>query len=191
MPPSGRLGQRAVDDLATWVRAGAVWPRKTEQVSQETAKGISEEDRSFWSFQPLSKPAVVGDSPIDELVRASLQENGLTPNPPADRRTWLRRISFDLMGLPPTPEEVSVFLADESPNAFSTVVDRLLSSPHFGERWGRYWLDVARYGENDFHGVGIAEYPQAWRYRDWVIEAFNSDMPYDVFVKAQIAGDFL
>lgn len=191
MPPSGRLGQRAVDDLATWVRAGAVWPRKTEQVSQTKAKGISEEDRSFWSFQSLRKPAVVGDSPIDELVRASLRENGLTPNPPADRRTWLRRISFDLMGLPPTPEEVSVFLADDSPQAFSTVVDRLLSSPHFGERWGRYWLDVARYGENDFHGVGIAEYPQAWRYRDWVIEAFNSDMPYDVFVKAQIAADLM
>ena len=191
MPPSGRLGQHAVDDLTTWVRAGAVWPRETKQGGPAGAKGISEEDRSFWSFQPLREPAAGADSPIDELVRASLQENGLTPNPPADRRTLLRRISFDLIGLPPTPEEVSEFLADDSPQAFSTVVDRLLSSPHFGERWGRYWLDIARYGENDFHGVGIAEYPQAWRYRDWVIEAFNSDMPYDVFVKAQVAADLM
>ena len=191
MPPTGRLGQRAVDDLTSWVRAGAVWPRETKQGRQAKAKGISEEDRSFWSFQPLMNPAVGADSPVDELVQASLQENGLTPNPPADRRTLLRRISFDLIGLPPTPGEVSEFLADDSPEAFSTVADRLLSSPHFGERWGRYWLDVARYGENDFHGVGIAEYPQAWRYRDWVIEAFNSDMPYDVFVKAQIAADLM
>ena len=191
MPPSGRLGQHAVDDLTTWVRAGAVWPRETKQGGPAGAKGVSEEDLSFWSFQPLREPAAGADSPIDELVRASLHENGLTPNPPADRRTLLRRISFDLIGLPPTPEEVSEFLAGDSPQAFSTVVDRLLSSPHFGERWGRYWLDIARYGENDFHGVGIAEYPQAWRYRDWVIEAFNSDMPYDVFVKAQIAADLM
>ena len=136
MPPSGRLGQRAVDDLTTWVRAGAVWPRKTEQVSQTKAKGISEEDRSFWSFQPLSKPAVVGDSPIDELVRESLRKNGLTPNPPADRRTWLRRISFDLMGLPPTPEEVSAFLADDSPKAFSTVVGPLAELPELRRALG-------------------------------------------------------
>ena len=113
---------------------------------------------------------------------------------PADKRTLIRRASLDLTGLPPTPEEVEAFLKDSSPTAFGTVVDRLLASPHYGERWGRYWLDVARYAEDDVRGgspKGREVYPNAWRYRDWVIEAFNRDMPYDAFVRAQIAGDLL
>ena len=191
MPPSGRLAERNVEDLARWIRAGAAWPQEAKHGGDADVQGVGEEDRSYWAFQPLRNPATGGDSPIDELVRAVLRENGLTPNPAADRRTLLRRVSFDLTGLPPTPEQVSDFLLDDSPRAFASVVDRLLGSPHFGERWGRYWLDVARYGENDYRGVGIEEYPQAWRYRDWVIGALNSDLPYDLFVKAQLAADLL
>ena len=191
MPPSGQLPQHVIQDLATWVQEGSVWPRESARAGRPSPSLISQEDRSFWSFLPLKKPVVDSDSPIDELVRAVLNENGLKANPPASKRTLLRRVSFNLIGLPPTPEEVTAFLADTSPQAFPAVVDRLLRSPHFGERWGRYWLDVARYGENDYRGINTQEYPQAWRYRDWVVEAFNSDMPYDLFVKAQIAADLL
>ena len=109
----------------------------------------------------------------------------------ADKRTLIRRATFDLTGLPPTPEEVKAFLEDSSPEAFAKLVDRLLASPHYGERWGRYWLDVARYGEDDIRGTSQESYPNAFRYRDWVIKAFNDDLPYDLFVKAQIAGDLL
>ena len=191
MPPSGQLSQQEVQSLAAWIQDGAVWPKQPEKAARPGPAVISPEDRSFWSFLPIKKPAVDSALPIDQLVRATLQKSGLKPNPPAGKRTLLRRVNFDLIGLPSTPEEVSAFLSDDSPQAFAKVVDGLLASPHFGERWGRYWLDVARYGENDYHGVGIAEYPQAWRYRDWVIGAFNSNMPYDVFVKAQIAADLM
>ena len=197
MPPSGRLSPREIQSLASWIQQGAVWPEAPEKAKRLDGTVITQEDRAFWSFQPVKKPLVDTASPIDQasridrLVKASLQKNGLKPNPPAAKRTLLRRVSFDLIGLPPTPADVTAFLSDDSPRAFAKVVDGLLASPHFGERWGRYWLDVARYGENDYHGVGIAEYPQAWRYRDWVIGAFNSDMPYDVFVKAQIAADLM
>ena len=197
MPPSGKLIQREIQALAAWIKQGAVWPEAPEKAGRLDGTLITQEDRSFWSFQPIKKPVVDTVSPIDQashidrLVKASLQKNGLKPNPPAARRALFRRVSFDLIGLPPTPEDVTAFLSDDSPQALAKVVDGLLAAPHFGERWGRYWLDVARYGENDYHGVGIAEYPQAWRYRDWVIGAFNSDMPYDVFVKAQIAADLM
>jgi cytochrome c553 len=197
MPPSGQLSPQEIRSLAAWIQQGAVWPDAPEKATQLDGTVITQEDRAFWSFQPIKKPLVDTASPIDQaspidrLVKRSLQKNGLKPNPPAAKRTLLRRVNFDLIGLPPTPEEVSAFLSDDSPQAFAKVVDGLLASPHFGERWGRYWLDVARYGENDYHGVGIAEYPQAWRYRDWVVGAFNSDMPYDVFVKAQIAADLM
>ncbi|MCA2970472.1 MAG: DUF1549 domain-containing protein [Acidobacteriaceae bacterium] len=138
----------------------------------------------WWSFTPLR--AVEGT--IDGHVRAGLVRKGLTPNPRADARTLLRRIHYDLTGLPPTEAEATAFLAD--PNV-PKLVDRLLASPHFGERWGRHWLDVARYGEDDFHGTAPHPYANAWRYRDWVVQAFNHDMPYDLFVKAQVAGDLL
>ncbi len=197
MPPSGQLSPQEIQSLAAWIQQGAMWPEVPDEAERLDGTVITQEDRAFWSFQPIKKPLVDTASPIDQaspidrLVKASLQKNGLKPNPPAAKRTLLRRVSFDLIGLPPTPQDVTAFLSDDSPRAFAKVVDGLLASPHFGERWGRYWLDVARYGENDYHGVGIAEYPQAWRYRDWVIEAFNSDMPYDVFVKAQIAADLM
>ncbi|MFN9461154.1 MAG: DUF1549 domain-containing protein, partial [Acidobacteriota bacterium] len=138
----------------------------------------------WWSFTPLR----AAEGSIDGHVRAGLAKKGLTPNPPADARTLLRRIHYDLTGLPPTEAEANAFLAD--PNV-PKLVDTLLASPHFGERWGRHWLDVARYGEDDFHGTAPHPYANAWRYRDWVVQAYNADMPYDLFVKAQVAGDLL
>jgi hypothetical protein len=193
MPPSGKLSPQQIEDLTAWVQAGAYWPEKSETVPHKSKDFvITAESRAFWSFQPLQVPKLPKTgSAIDYLVRKKLDEVGLKPNPPADRRTLLRRLSFDLLGFPPSPEEIEIFLSDTSPKTVARTVDRMLESPHFGERWGRFWLDVARYGENDYSGTQVRDYPQAWRYRDWVIEAFNSDMPYDLFVKAQIAADLM
>ena len=129
-------------------------------------------------------------SPLDRFILAELEKKGLTPAPPADKRTLIRRATFDLTGLPPTPEEVDAFLADQSPDAFAKVVDRLLASPHYGERWGRHWLDLARYADSNGMDENVA-YANAFRYRDYVIRAFNADKPYDQFVMEQIAGDQL
>ena len=129
--------------------------------------------------------------PLDRFILAKLEEKGLHPVAPADKRTLIRRATFDLIGLPPTPEEIDAFLADASPDAFAQVVDRLLASPHYGERWGRHWLDVARYGEDQAHTFQARLYPGGYRYRDWVVQAFQDDMPYDRFVTEQIAGDLL
>ena len=130
-------------------------------------------------------------NPIDRFILASLEAKGLKPAPPADRRTLIRRAYFDLIGLPPTPDEVNAFLSDKSPNAWAALIDRLLASPHYGERWGRYWLDVARYGEDQAHSFEPRLYPQGFRYRDWLAHALNSDMPYDRFIREQIAADLL
>ena len=191
MPPPGKLTDEEIADLAAWVKAGAEWP-------EATAGRITDSQRAFWSFQPVRKPAAppVRDTswahtPIDRFVLARLQARGLRPNPPADKRTLIRRVSYDLIGLPPTPEEVDAFLKDNSREAFARVVDRLLASPHYGERWGRHWLDVARYSDDKLNSTQEEPVPNAFRYRDWVIQAFNQDMPYDLFVKAQVAGDLL
>ena len=128
-------------------------------------------------------------NPIDDFVLARLEKEGLTPSPEADRVTLLRRLSLDLIGLPPTPEEVDAFLADKSPNAYEKQVDRLLASPHYGERWGRHWLDAARYADSD--GFEKDKPRSVWFYRDWVINALNRDLPYDQFIIEQIAGDLL
>ena len=128
---------------------------------------------------------------IDHFVLARLEAQGLKPLPAADKRTWIRRVTFDLIGLPPTPEEVEAFIKDSSTKARAKVVDRLLASPRYGERWGRHWLDVARYSDDLLNTLKEDPLPNAFRYRDWVINAFNEDLPYDQFVKAQIAGDFL
>ena len=153
---------------------------------------------TFWSFQPLqtSPPPRVADaswpqSRLDRFVLARLESEELSPVRGADRRTLLRRVTFDLIGLPPVPESVEAFVRDPSPDAFGRVVDRLLASPHYGERWGRHWLDVARYGEEDTLGEFPVPYENAWRYRDWVVDVFNQDLPYSQFVQAQIAGDLL
>jgi len=140
---------------------------------------------------PPVKDAKWVRNPIDAFLLAKLEAQNLKPARAADKRTLLRRATLDLTGLPPTPEEVDAFLRDGSPDAFAKVVDRLLASPRYGERWGRYWLDVARYSDDKLNSTAEEPYPNAFRYRDWVIQAFNRDMPYDLFVKAQIAGDLL
>jgi len=164
---------------------------------------ITPAQRAFWSFQPIRKPLVPavshGDwakTDIDRFVLARLEKEGLTPGGAADKRTLIRRATLDLIGLTPTPEEIDAFEKDESPEAFATVVDRLLASPRYGEAWGRMWLDVARYGEDDYRSLdpkqrGFNPYPNAYLYRDWVIKAFNDDLAYDQFVRAQLAGDLL
>jgi mono/diheme cytochrome c family protein len=154
------------------------------------------EQKGFWAFQPVKSPAppVVKDkawpnSPLDHFVLAKLEAKGLKPSPKADKRTLIRRATFDLTGLPPTPAEIDAYFEDDSPEAFTRVVDRLLSSPHYGERWGRHWLDIARFGESD--GFDGGAYDHAWKYRDYVVRAFNADKPYDEFVREQLAGDLL
>ena len=167
------------------------------------ACSLKPEQRALWSFQPLSKapaPAVSHNSwaksDIDRFILARLEKEGLSPVRAADKRTLIRRAALDLTGLPPTPEEIDAFEQDAAPDAFAKVVDRLLASPRYGEAWGRMWLDVARYGEDDYRsldpkGRGLNPYPNAYLYRDWVIKSFNDDLPYDQFVRAQLAGDLL
>jgi hypothetical protein len=191
-----------IADFERWVAQGAPDPRTAAAAARPSASVPAsaidvEKGRSFWSFQPPTRRQVpqVADgawprTDIDRFLLARLEDQGMRPVGDADRRTLLRRVSFDLVGLPPTPEEVEAFLADPSPSAFESVVDRLLASPRFGERWGRHWLDVARYAESSGKQVNI-NYPNAWRYRDYVIDALNRDKPYDRFVKEQVAGDLL
>ncbi|HEV2394209.1 MAG TPA: PSD1 and planctomycete cytochrome C domain-containing protein [Verrucomicrobiae bacterium] len=196
MPPKGKkLSDAAIADLTAWVQMGAPDPRG------DTGNRPVETSKSHWAWQPLTHPAVpeVKDSswpktPIDNFILAKLEEKGLKPNPPADKRTLLRRATFDLIGLPPTPQEIDDFLKDDSPDAFAKVVDRLLASPHYGERWGRHWLDVARYSDTKGQVRRQREdpnYPFAWTYRDYVIRSFNQDKPYNLFVIEQIAADKL
>jgi hypothetical protein len=196
------------DDAAPSASAGkpesvATAPAGKAAAPTSPAYVITPAQRAFWSFQPIHKPPVPtvshGDwakTDIDRFVLARLEKEGLTPGGAADKRTLIRRATLDLIGLTPTPEEIDAFEKDESPEAFATVVDRLLASPRYGEAWGRMWLDVARYGEDDYRSLdpkqrGFNPYPNAYLYRDWVIKAFNDDLPYDQFVRAQLAGDLL
>ncbi len=200
MPPGGKLPDDELEILRNWLRQGAPWPGAEQRAAliPETPQGsFSEEQRSYWAFQPVTDPALpeVGDrawaaSPVDRFVLAKLEEHGFQPAPASDKLTLIRRATFDLTGLPPTPQEAEAFLADTSPSAFETVVDRLLASPHYGERWGRHWLDVARYADSTGNDEDH-RYPYAWRYRDYVIKAFNEDLPYDRFVREQLAGDLM
>jgi Protein of unknown function (DUF1553)/Protein of unknown function (DUF1549)/Planctomycete cytochrome C len=200
MPPAARLPEQAIDDLAAWVKSGAVWPDAPVIQPPAAAAGeyvIRPDQRTFWSFQPVRKPAVPkvrntswARTDIDRFILARLEAKGLAPVRAADRRALIRRATFDLIGLPPTPEEVDAFVHDQFKDAFAKVVDRLLASPHYGERWGRHWLDYARYADEKFTR-GDSRYANSFRYRDWVMQAFNQDMPYDLFVKAQIAADLL
>lgn len=196
MPPDGKLKDAEINALTEWVRRGAVWPASVEPAAGSTARPTP--SRDFWAFRPVadSVPPPIQDeswikSPLDRFILARLEASTLRPSPPADKRTLLRRVTFDLIGLPPTPEEVASFLADETPEAFARVVDRLLASPHYGERWGRHWLDVARYGEDQAHSFQPRLYPNGWRYRDWLIHALNADLPYDRFLSDQIAADLI
>ncbi len=198
MPPKGKLALRDIARLEHWVRIGAPDPRDAAPDAGPLSRGVDlEAGRRFWSFLPLRRPAVpqAGASdwcltPVDRFIAAALEEHGLVPAEPADRRTLIRRAAFDLLGLPPTPEEVDAFVNDPSPDAYERLIDRLLASPHYGERWARHWLDVARFAES--HGYEQDyDRPHAFPYRDFVIRALNDDMPYDQFIAWQIAGDEL
>lgn len=188
MPPKGQLTEAQVATLAGWVERGAYWPPAEKTAAPAAPEYvITPEQRAFWAFQPVRKPA--GPASIDGFIRERLGKEGLHAVDHAGKRTLIRRATFDLIGLPPTPSEVESFLSDNSPNAFAKVVDRLLASSKYGERWGRYWLDVARYSDDVFNSTQDEPYPNSFRYRNWVIRAFNDDMPYNLFVQAQIAGD--
>ena len=193
MPKDKKLEADQIADLTAWVKMGAPDPRLA------SAQNYANHSTNHWAWQPV-KPGPVPQasdpawcqSPVDNFILAKLDAAGLKPNPPADKRTLIRRASFDLIGLPPTPEEVDEFVNDSSPDAFAKVVDRLLASPHYGERWGRHWLDVARYSDTVGQPRRNTEdnlYPFAWGYRDYVIRSFNENKPYDVFIKEQIAAD--
>lgn len=188
MPPSGKLPESESKELTRWVYDGAKWP-KTPLVPKS--------DKPGWPYttlvRPLAPPVDEAANDIDAFVLAKLKQNGLGFAPPADRRTLIRRVTFDLIGLPPTTAETEAFVKDTRPDAFAQVVDRLLADPRYGERWGRHWLDVARYADSaDARGIGgEGDISEAWRYRDWVISAFNRDMPFSEFVTRQIAGDLL
>ncbi len=199
MPKGTRLSDHEIAVLTRWVEKGLPYPAAVASVT--AGFHITDEQRHFWAFEPVKVgPALqVKDkawprSAVDRYILATLEAKGLVPARAADKRTLLRRATFDLTGLPPTPEEMDAFLKDDSPNAFAKVVDRLLSSPAYGERWGRHWLDLVRYTDSfdaRLKPGDEMDCGEAWRYRDWVINAFNRDMPYDEFVRDQIAGDLL
>ena len=195
---SPKLLEPLIAKIAQWIDLGAPYDKPLVETGTVSAgRGVTEADRQFWSFQPLKKSTApkVKDTKwprndIDRHILAKLEEKKIAPNNAADRRTLLRRVSLDLTGLPPTPAEVEAFVKDSAPDAFAKVVDRLLASPHYGERWGRHWLDLARFAES--HGFEQDyDRPHAYHFRDFVIKALNADMPYDQFVKWQIAGDEL
>ena len=198
MPPEkegGKLSDAAIADLEKWVKMGAPDPR--DGAAKLVKKYDTAEAKNHWAFQALQKPSVPqpkntawARTDLDRIVLAGLEAKGLKPVADADKATLIRRTYFDLIGLPPTLKEVDAFIIDAAPDAFEKVVARLLASPQFGERWGRHWLDVARYAESSGKDVNIA-FPHAWRYRDYVIGAFNADVPYDRFLREQIAGDLL
>ena len=194
MPKEGRpLSAEQVETLRRWIAEGAVWPAGVAVVERSKA------DRSWWSLRPLADappptlaaaPPGWADHPIDRFLAAALAEKGLRPNPPADRRTLIRRATYDLTGLPPTPEEVEAFAADGDPQAYDKLLDRLLASPRYGERWGRHWLDVVRFGEsNGFERNRLID--ELWPFRDWVIASFNADGPFDRFIRDHLAGDVI
>ncbi|MCY2966412.1 MAG: DUF1553 domain-containing protein, partial [Planctomycetota bacterium] len=201
MPPKSKLPDAEIALLVEWVRQGAIWPQSKEPSpgvkSATTETEITEADRNFWAFQPVrpvALPAVKNElwalEDLDRFILAKLEAAALSPAPAADKRTLIRRATLDLHGIPPTPAEIDAFLTDSSPDAFAHVVDRLLASPRYGERFARHWLDVARYADSNGLDENLA-YASAWRYRDYVIAALNKDKPYDQFLAEQLAGDLL
>jgi mono/diheme cytochrome c family protein len=202
MPPSGKLTEEQIRLLTRWVKMGAPWPPVTtsqpthsDEDKEAVAPAITEEARAHWAFQPVVRPAVpdVGGhewvrSPIDAFVLARLEKADLKPAPAASRQVLIRRAYYDLTGLPPSPDEVSSFVSDDRPDAWPRLVDRLLGSPHYGEKWGRHWLDLVRYAESNSYERDAAK-PYVWRYRDYVIDSLNDDKPFDRFLLEQLAGD--
>jgi Protein of unknown function (DUF1553)/Protein of unknown function (DUF1549)/Planctomycete cytochrome C len=204
MPPKGeKLSDTQIATLTEWVKMGAPDPRTGPKNINAKLTGLSDKARMHWAYQPVVKPPVPESpnntwckTPVDAYVLQKLEANGMTPNKPATKEALIRRAYYDLIGLPPEPVEVRDFLKDNSPNAFAKVIDKLLASPHYGERWGRHWLDTARYsdtigGERNANRTTEYRYPNAWTYRDYVIKAFNEDKPYDQFVIEQLAADQL
>ncbi|MBI3857633.1 MAG: DUF1549 domain-containing protein, partial [Planctomycetes bacterium] len=188
MPPKKRLDPAQVSDFEAWVRRGAPDPRAKTAAKPRVDP---EKVKAHWAFQPLKGSPLTR---VDAFIEAKLKEKGLRLSPAADRRTLIRRVSYDLTGMPPTPEEIDAFVQDPAADAYEKVVERLLASPRYGERWGRHWLDVARYA--DTKGYVYADrdesrFAHAWAYRDWVVRAFNEDLPYDRFLMLQIAADKL
>jgi hypothetical protein len=203
MPPSGKLPDEVIADFEAWIAGGAPDPRADAPAGATAKRRIVDEaelekGRQWWAFQavnvlpqPVSAHASSARTKIDHFVFTKLAEKGLTPSPQADDRTLIRRAYLDLMGLKPTYEEVEAYANDSAPNKYEALIDRLLAMPQYGERWGRHWLDVVRYGEDNPGNITNPPYPHAWRYRDWVIDALNKDVPYDRFVKLQLAADLM
>jgi len=200
MPPSGKLPAAQIAILSKWIDLGLPMPSAADAVSEKSRHEggrITAEARSYWAYQPVKRPAVPQvknaawiANPIDAFILQKLEAKGLEPAPPADRIALARRAYFDVIGLPPTPEEIDAFVADSSPDAYEKLVDQLLARPQYGEKWGRHWLDLVRFAEtNGYERDGPK--PHAWRYRDYVIQSFNSDKPYDQFIREQLAGDEL
>ena len=192
-----KLNEESIKSIAQWIDAGAPYdkPLIAKSTLLRGHATVTEQDRKFWSFAPLKDavPPAVKDqawcrTPVDHFILAALEEKKILPNPTASKRKLIRRVSFDLIGLPPTPEEIDAFVNDASPDAYAKLVDRLLANPHYGERWARHWLDIARFAES--HGYEQDyDRPYAYPYRDFCIRALNDDLPYDTFVKWQLAGD--
>jgi hypothetical protein len=201
MPPNSKLSKKMLADFEKWIAMGAHDPRDEplEAIHETTgpqSKSL-EEGRRFWAFKPLMNPAPPDvqhkswtSAPLDRFIISKLEEKGLNPAGPADKPTLLRRAYFDLIGLPPTPEQIDAFLADDSPEAYPRLIDELLKSPHYAERWGRHWLDVARYADTTGGGRNL-QFKNAYRYRDYVLESYRNDKPFDLFIKQHIAGDLL
>lgn len=201
MPPSGKLSDEEIRFLEQWVADGAIDPRETTSASDATSKPLTgmsiDEGRNFWSFKQIEKPtppALETDpwvrNPIDAFVLSQLRTNNLEPAPESDRHSLIRRLTYNLTGLPPTLDQLNTFLNSEHPDAYERLVDELLDSPHYGERWGRHWLDVARYADSNGLDENLA-FGTAWRYRDYVIDSFNRDKPFNQFVVEQLAGDLI
>ncbi len=199
MSPKQQLPRGQIADLTLWIKSGAPWPDDGQPAAAPVRKGmqITDKDRAHWSFQPVKRPTLptVKNSawvatPIDAFILARLESQGLQPNPSADQRVLIRRLYYDLTGLPPTSAEVEAFVADRSPGAYDALVDRLLASPHYGEKWGRSWLDLVRYAESNSYERDDPK-PNVWRFRDYIIRSLNADKPYDQLIREQLAGDEL
>ncbi|MBS1808387.1 MAG: PSD1 domain-containing protein [Acidobacteria bacterium] len=203
MPPGKKLSDADIETLRQWIAAGALFdgfaPLAVEAAKAETAKlperPFTDAERGFWAFQAIKRTtppratlASWNRNPIDAFLFAAMKAKGVKPSPKADRRTLIRRAYLDLTGLPPTPEEVAAFVNDKAPDAYEKLIDRLLASPHYGERWARHWLDLVRYADSGGFEFDV-DRPEGWRYRDYVVKAFNEDMPYDQFIREQLAGD--
>ena len=194
MPPKGKLPDQVISDISEWIIKGAPWPADLKK----NPNAIARANQDHWAYKPIKKPTPpkiaqpsLANNEIDLFIQAKLEQNKVSLSPQADKRTLIRRLYFVLVGLPPTPQEVESFLNDSDPQAYPKLVNRLLDSPHFGERWARHWLDLARYADNrGYIGVGVDRtYPYAYTFRDWVIQSFNNDLPYDKFLTYQIAAD--